>query len=623
MRLLPLLLACALAACNTPRDADVAAALDRRDAASGDAVPDWAADAVWYQIFPDRFRNGDPGNDPTRASLEVPVLPDTSWRVSPWTGAWYSRSAWETAMGPDFYENGVFHRRYGGDLQGVIDRLGYLETLGVNALYFNPLFWGRSLHKYDGNTFHHIDPYFGPDPDGDFARMARETADPATWQTTRADSLFFALVAQAHQRGMRVIIDGVFNHTGRDFFAFADLRKNGAASPYRDWYIVRRFDDPATPADEFSYRGWYGVQSLPEFANNADSTTLADGPRAYVFSATRRWMDPDGDGDPSDGVDGWRLDAAEQVPLGFWRDWNAYVRQLNPDAYTVAELWADTPHFVAEGGFSASMNYEAFAFPTKGFFIDGVLPARAFADTLDARRRRYPERVQHAMQNLIDSHDTERLASMIVNAGRVPYERPERWGYDWGGGTGPRGDRAYLTRPPTAREREIQRLVALFQATYVGAPLFYYGDEVGMWGADDPDSRKPMLWDDLRYAPEKGFSGPAYPVAVDTALFDFYRDVIALRSGSDLFSRGDYETLVADSDRQLFAFRRAWGRSVALVIFNRSDTVQRARIPLDGERGATPFRVQFATTDGPYRADEDAGALVVEIPARTGLVLQP
>src|SRR5690606_33264835 len=127
-------------------------------------VPDWAADAVFYQLFPERFRNGDPSNDPTRASLEFPVerVPG-SWAVTPWTSDWYARAGWETARGEDFYEDGVFDRRYGGDLQGVIDQLDYLDSLGVNALYFNPVFYARSLHKYDGNSFHHIDPYFGPD----------------------------------------------------------------------------------------------------------------------------------------------------------------------------------------------------------------------------------------------------------------------------------------------------------------------------------------------------------------------------------------------------------------------------------------------------------------------------
>ena len=202
-------------------------------------VPDWARDAIFYQIFPERFRNGDPGNDPTRDSLELPVLAPESWKISPWTAEWYQRADWEKEMGENFYEHGVFWRRYGGDLQGVIDKLDYLAELGINTIYLNPVFHARSLHKYDGNSFHHVDPHFGPDPDGDFALMAKETSDPTTWHWTQADKLFLSLVQRGPlPRDIRVIIDGVFNHTGRDFWAFADIAKNQQKSPYLDWYTV-------------------------------------------------------------------------------------------------------------------------------------------------------------------------------------------------------------------------------------------------------------------------------------------------------------------------------------------------------------------------------------------------
>jgi cyclomaltodextrinase len=165
-------------------------------------VPAWAVDAVFYQIFPERFRNGDPSNDPTHASLEFPDVIPKSWKVSPWTGDWYARADWERESGDDFYDNGVFNRRYGGDLQGVLDKLEYLENLGVNAIYFNPVFYGRSLHKYDGSSMHHVDPHFGPDPSGDFALMAEESSDPASWHWTAADKLFLKLLAEAHARGI-------------------------------------------------------------------------------------------------------------------------------------------------------------------------------------------------------------------------------------------------------------------------------------------------------------------------------------------------------------------------------------------------------------------------------------
>ncbi|MEM8864876.1 MAG: alpha-amylase family glycosyl hydrolase, partial [Planctomycetota bacterium] len=333
------------------------------EAAAKESAPEWAASAIFYQIFPERFRNGDPTNDPTRESLEFPDLVSPNWAITPWGKDWYARADWEKEGGDNFFDNGVFDRRYGGDLQGVIDKLDYLQELGINALYLNPVFYARSMHKYDGNTYHHIDPYFGPDPEGDFEKMASETSDPETWQWTAADRLFLDLIKQAHSRGIRVIIDGVFNHTGRDFFAFQNLVEKQEDSPYRDWYIVQSFDNPDTPQNEFKYKGWWGVQTLPEFADNDAGDDLHPGPKEYIFDATAKWMDPDGDGDPSDGIDGWRLDVAAEVPNGFWSDWNAHCRELNPECYTVAEHWDDAAKFLAEGGFSATMNYHGFAFP--------------------------------------------------------------------------------------------------------------------------------------------------------------------------------------------------------------------------------------------------------------------
>ncbi len=219
--------------------------------------PAWAGEAIFYQIFPERFCNGDTKNDPTRDSLEWPIKPGESWRISSWTADWYARDDWENELGSDFYRDGVLDRRYGGDLQGVIDKLDYLCDLGINAIYLNPVFYSRSLHKYDGNSYHHIDPFFGPDPKGDFALIDKETADPRTWQWTAADKLFLDLVRRAHERGMHIIIDGVFNHTGRDFFAFKDIRQNQKNSRYKDWYSIESFDDPRTKRNEFAYKGWW------------------------------------------------------------------------------------------------------------------------------------------------------------------------------------------------------------------------------------------------------------------------------------------------------------------------------------------------------------------------------
>jgi cyclomaltodextrinase / maltogenic alpha-amylase / neopullulanase len=415
----------------------------------------------------------------------------------------------------------------------------------------------------------------------------------------------------------------VFNHTGREFFAFEDLRQRQAESPYRDWYIVEGWDDPSTPESEFAYKGWWGVDTLPEFADTPDGLDLHPGPKQYVFDATARWMDPNGDGDPSDGIDGWRLDVANEVPVQFWADWNAHVRALNPEAYTVTEIWEGAGDFIREGGFSATMNYHAFAFPVKGFLIDAEATPSQFAEMLDERREEYPADVQRANQNLIDSHDTDRVASMVVNAKRHPYENAERYDYDVGSRVSPRNTALYDVRKPTEAEREVQRLVGLFQMTYVGAPMLYYGTEAGMWGADDPDDRMPMVWPDLEYDPQ--CADPLSrerlcdEVAFDHDLFGFYRDVIAFRNEHDALRRGDYRVLLTDDERGLFAFSRTLGDDAFTVVLNRSDESHTVRVdkPLDGA-----YELAFSTTGGLHRIQEDVTGVSVVVPARTGVVLR-
>ncbi|MFV2066025.1 MAG: alpha-amylase family glycosyl hydrolase [Pirellulales bacterium] len=593
------------------------------------SVPDWVVDAVFYQIFPERFRNGDSANDPTRESLEFPDVVPGTWRISPWTGDWYARGDWERALGNSFYEDGVFHRRYGGDLQGVLDKLNYLSELGVNAIYFNPLFYARSLHKYDGNTYHHIDPTFGPDPAGDLRLMTGETSDPATWQWTAADELFLRLVRAAHRRGIRVILDGVFNHTGRDFFAFVDLRKHQRQSPYREWYVVDRFDDPSTAENEVTYQGWWGIDTLPEFADNANGTDLHPGPRKYIFDATARWMDPNGDGDPTDGVDGWRLDVANEVPAPFWVAWNRHVRRINPDAYTVCEIWNDASGYLKTTHFSASMNYHGFAFPVKGFLIDGAITADQFARQLNTRRGRFPAPVRLAQLNLIDSHDTDRLASMIVNRRASDYENPTRFDYDVTGRVSPRQNPHYKVRRPDDRERQLQRLVALFQMTYVGAPMIYYGTEAGMWGGDDPDDRMPMVWPDLSYARQAadplGRPRQGDRVAFDAGLFDFYRRAIKLRRDHPSLRHGSFRLLAVDDRPRTMAYVRSCDGDRLVVILNRGDHQVRCRVALGTDQDSHGWEVGFASSGSveTVPVKQVDGAIQLDVPQSTGVVLQP
>ena len=594
-------------------------------------VPAWAKRAVWYQVFVDRFRNGDPANDPTLASIRGswPHVQPAGWRPAAWTADWYAQADWERASGLPFYTT-VQLRRYGGDLAGLLSKLPYLDSLGVTAVYLNPVFRAPSLHKYDGSVYHHVDDHFGPDPAGDLRRSSREDPlRPETWVWTRADSLLLRVVSEAHRRGMRVVLDGVFNHLGLRSFPYESLARDGERSPYRDWFTVRRWDDPATPGvNELDVQGWMGVRELPELREDADG--LLPPIRDYVFASVRRWMDPNGDGDPSDGIDGWRLDVAEMVSLRFWQDFRTHVRTLNPDAYLVGEVWwEDWPRdgmFVATpwlqgDAFDAVMNYR-WARATRRFFLGADLrPGERYGPTrfgreLDSLRADYPAEANYALMNVLGSHDTDRLASQVAN----PETRFDH-------AVGVSDNRAYRIRRPTAAEWQTMRLMLVHQFTYVGAPHLFYGDEAGMWGADDPDERKPMVWPDLRFAPEASdpFGRPraADPVAYDTSLAALYRRLARLRTASPALTHGSFRVLVADDARRVFVYERRFGERLAVVAFNLGSTRAAVRIPVQATlpaSGHTPARTFAGRTAADAltgaRTLVEAGSMRVVVPAR-------
>ena len=513
--------------------------------------PDWAKDMVWYQIFPERFNNGDSSNDPTRASLNNPQNVTSEWAVMDWEAEWFERANWEEAQGGDF-QSTLQHRRYGGDLQGVINKLEYLKELGVKGLYLNPIFHANSHHKYDGNSFHHIDPYFGPDPEGDLAVIARESSNPRYWQWTAADKLFLKLLEEAKARDIRVIIDGVWNHTGRDFFAFNDIRAKSQKSPYAHWYKIIKFDDPLTARNEFDYHGWSGFQSLPEFADDPFGQNLAPGPKRYIFNATKRWMDPNGDNDPSDGLDGWRLDVAEEIPIDFWKEWHAYVREINPEVFTSAEIWGNAGQYLADTDFTSAMNYRGFAIPVKGWLIDGQITASEFSELLDQERNSYDDDTPYILQNLVDSHDTQRIASAIANrASFSEYKNANWFDYDDGERVNARSS-GYNNSPPDEKGRRIWKMLALFQATYIGAPMLYYGTELGMWSADDPEDRMPTWWHRM-----------------DEDIFKTYQSAFLLRHTHTALRRGGYKVLETRDKSQVFAFERSLGDERLVIILNR------------------------------------------------------
>ena len=349
--------------------------------------PSWVQDAVFYQIFPERFANGDSSNDPSG--------------VQPWGGK---------PTGGNFF---------GGDLKGIVDHLDYLAGLGVTAIYLNPIFEATTNHKYNTTDYLKIDPHFGD------------------------EAIFKKMVDGCHARGIKVILDAVFNHTGVQFFAFQDIKKRGARSPYLHWFNV--YGLPIGPPEKPNYECWWGHGSLPKLM------TLNPDVQQYLFEVTRHWMHL--------GVDGWRLDVATDVPRQFWIQWRKVVKSVNPEAYTVGEIWEDGTPWLRGDQFDAVMNYR-FRDAALEFFVQGRLSPTQFDSMLARHREDYPAQVNYALQNLLGSHDTERFLTLC------------------------KGDTARM------------KLAVLFQMTYLGAPMVYYGDEIGMEGGRDPDCRRTMAWED-------------------------------------------------------------------------------------------------------------------------------
>ncbi|MEM7518542.1 MAG: alpha amylase N-terminal ig-like domain-containing protein, partial [Planctomycetota bacterium] len=279
-------------------------------------TPDWAKHATWYQIFPDRFRNGDPSNDPARTRA--------------WKSDWDVPAEWEGKDGQSFWEYYVFQRMYGGDLAGVSEALDHIQSLGVNALYFNPVFAAAGSHRYNATDFRHIDPILGAGESLTEATKDEDLLDPESWIWTPSDRVFLDLLAECKSRGLRVVLDGVFNHVGVAHPAFIDVRENGESSRFADWFEIESFEP-------VRYAGWAGFGELPVFRKDGDGLA-SQAVEDHVFAITRRWMDPDGDGDPADGIDGWRLDVPMEVAMPFWDRWRTHVKSINPDAYITGEV---------------------------------------------------------------------------------------------------------------------------------------------------------------------------------------------------------------------------------------------------------------------------------------------
>jgi cyclomaltodextrinase len=500
-------------------------------------VPDWTADAIWYQVLVPRFANGAPENDPPY--------------VRPWQGDWGVPDDDDSRP----VRTQLFTRAYGGDLQGLREKLAYLQDLGVNTLYLNPIFSAPSEHKYDTADLRHVDDTLAVA--GALAGAKSESADPASWGWTASDRYFLSFLNDAHARGFRVVLDGVFNHVGCDFWAFQDVRARGRASAYADWFDIFQWEPG------LKYRAWDGENGqLPEFRRAGDG--LHPAVEAHVFAVVRRWMDPNGDGDPRDGIDGWRLDAADKLPPGFCRRLRRVVKSINPEAVILGEIWTNARPWLGGDQFDMITNYR-FSDPVVRFLLRGEArwSASRASDALLAVHDRHPRAMTLAMANLLGSHDTPRVVSMLLNPTTYPGTEVEPV---------PQRDRLV----PTGEDFQRMRLAVVLQFTWPGAPMVYYGDERGMAGGDDPFCRAPMHWHPVEGAPD---------------LRGLYRRLGALRRERVEWRRGRCRVLLADDARRLLVFERFLGRFRSVVAINGDGRDHALKLHLQDREGWRWLRV--------------------------------
>jgi len=546
-------------------------------AAPGFTTPEWARNAIWYQVMVDRFRNGSTANDHAH--------------TRDWRQEWYSPSPWEGQDGQTFYDHFVFRRQCGGDLEGLRQKLPWLKELGVNALYLLPVFQADSNHKYNATNYLHVDERFGAGHDYRAAEASEDLLDPSTWTFNASDRAFLDFLKEAKRMGFRVIIDGVFNHVGTRHPAFRDVQEKGRASRYADWFAVKSWEP-------FDYEGWFGFGELPVFRKSDQTGIASETARRHIFEVTRRWMDPDGDGDPSDGIDGWRLDVANEIPLPFWHEWCAVVRRINPQAYITGEIWHRADPWLDGRSFDAVMNYE-FAKAAVAWVLDrkNRLKPSQVDQRLQELRLAYPSACTYVMQNLLDSHDTDRVASMARNPDRE-YNQLNR-------------EQEVLTydasRPDPEHYRRV-RLLALLQMTYVGAPMIWQGTEVGMWGSGDPNNRKPMLWKDL-----EPYQEPHENHVMEEQLA-FYRKATALRHAHPALRTGSFRTVLTDDAQDVWVFMREGHGEQVLVALNAGPQPAIVNLP---ESVGTGWKPEFGKTG---ESVADAAFPRVEIPMEAGRV---
>ena len=603
-------------------------------------TPDWPMEAIWYQICVDRFHNGDSENDPNRESLSQPDKIPESWTLSSRRDDWYSRSHWEAVMGSDFFPTGLLARRYGGDLQGILDRLDYLQLLGVNAIHLGGIFWSPS---YDRNVvigWHHVDPFLGPDPAGDISLVTDETEDPATWKWTKADLLFLELIKKVHDRGMHILLDVTWNQVDSRFFLRTRqksqksessnlysriLLQESSSNTYDDWFELQTENQDLSSNQK--------SRALP-LALLSDGSDMHPDPKLYIFHSTRRWMDPDGDGLTYDGIDGWHTRDAETLPQKFLMDWNSVVRLINMQSLTLCSVKQRSAQFVASGKYSTAQNQEGFGIPIKGFLVDGTIGPQQFMQIIKIHRRPFPPQVYHQMQNTIESLDSSRLISIIAEASGAQelfYDRPSE--FDFYRDNSPASIKKFWYQsfdPPNERDRRIQKMALILQMTFAGAPVILYGSELGLWGGGFVHNNKPVRWADnpeTQNPNEADFSSPNVPDS-GRELFQFYQKAIYLRQAVEAFQKGNMQPLIVDDERMTLVYARYLENRPYIVALNRAEEAVTVSFSMRGISLSmlNNYKLLLVTDNrGESKVAHSVkeGSITIRIPALTGLVLGP
>jgi len=480
-------------------------------------TPDWVKHAVFYQIFPDRFAQS--------AIPRQKLLKSDRWEP------------WDLPPSLQGYK--------GGNLWGVIEQLDYLQDLGINAIYFTPIFQSACNHRYHTHDYYQIDPILG------------------------GNTAFQELLDAAHQRQIKIVLDGVFNHASRGFFQFHDILENGPHSPWLDWFKIEGWPlsayDGSQPAN---YVGWAGNRALPQF--NHDHPDV----REYIMEIAEHWIDF--------GIDGWRLDVPFEVKTpGFWQEFRERVKAINPQAYIVGEVWGDSREWLDGTQFDGVMNY-LFTAPTIAFiagdrvqmelvenpsyFPYPALSAKEYGEKIKDLLALYPWEIQLTQLNLLDSHDTARLISV---AG---------------------GDQASV------------ELATLLLFTFPGAPSIYYGDEVGLEGNLDPDSRRsfPM------------------PDSWHQDVLDYHKKLIAIRHQYRALRTGYYNILYAEGI--VYGFARCWENEELIVIVNSGTESAEINFTVSDLK-TRPNQLIYGEGKFSWKQENDTTELEVYIPPRQGVIL--